>query len=117
AAEAIGRFELNAPELLDVEILHALRGKVEIRREISAEAGELALQRLGQLPIHRHRHSLLLSRVWELRHNVTAYDAIYVALAEKLELHLVTGDLRLAKASGPRCEFCLIEDEDQGAND
>jgi predicted nucleic acid-binding protein len=63
----------------------------------------LALSDLGALPIYRAPHLPLLSRCWELRENLTVYDAAYVALAELLQVDLLTADRRLASAPGPRC--------------
>ena len=63
---------------------------------------------LSELPIRRVSHRRLLDRCWELRQNLTVYDAAYVALAELLDLVLVTGDLRLSKAPGLRCQVELL---------
>lgn len=91
---------LHVPHLVDAEIAqvtrrHAANGSLSPER---AEA--LLLEDLLGLPLQRHPHDWLLPRVWELRHNLTAYDAIYVALAEALDAPLVTRDARLAAASG-----------------
>ncbi len=67
-----------------------------------------AVEDLASLPIERYPHLALLQRVWELRHNVTPYDAAYVALAEALGAVLVTADGRLARAAGPRCSIELL---------
>ncbi len=93
---------LSAPELVDLEVASVLRrqvrgGEVDIRR-----AG-LALADLAALPLRRAPHGPLLARCWELRDNLTVYDASYVALAEALDVTLLTGDGRLARAPGPRC--------------
>ena len=68
----------------------------------------LALEDLRSLPMQRVDHSPLLERCWQLRENLTVYDAAYVALAEALQATLVTGDRRLARASGPRCAIEVI---------
>jgi predicted nucleic acid-binding protein len=99
---------LVAPELIDVETTSVIRrqsqeGHVDLRR-----AG-LALTDLVQLPLRRAPHRPLLARCWELRENLTVYDAAYVALAEVLDVVLLTADARLANAPGPRCEIELIE--------
>lgn len=86
-----------APELLDMEVLHALRSRVQ-RGEISASTAQQAVDALPELPISRVSHKRLLYRVWELRHSVTAYDAAYVALAEQLAVPLVTCDRKLARS-------------------
>jgi len=89
---------LAAPELLDVETLHALRrldrdGRIPVSR--SNLAGELKA-----LPIRRYRHASLVAGVWSLRGHLTACDAAYVVLAQLLNAALVTRDERLARASG-----------------
>jgi predicted nucleic acid-binding protein len=63
----------------------------------------LAMSDLRALPLRRTPHRPLLARCWELRDNLTIYDAAYVALAEALEVLLLTGDSRLARATGPAC--------------
>jgi len=70
-----------------------------LRGEIESGRGQEALEDLLDLPIQRHAHGFLLDRVWALRANVTAYDAVYVALADVLEATLVTHDRRLASAA------------------
>lgn len=96
-----------APELLDIEVLHALRGMV--RRDAIPEAeARLLVSSLGALGIVRRPHLPLIPRIWELRDNLTAYDAAYVALAEALRCPLVTSDARLASAAGIRCEVEVI---------
>jgi predicted nucleic acid-binding protein len=67
-----------------------------------------ALDDLSDFPLHRYPNDVLLPRVWELRHNLTAYDAVYVALAEALDARLVTRDRRLAAASGHRARVELV---------
>lgn len=71
-------------------------------------AAPAALRHLASFPIRRMPLAPLLQRMWQLRGNVTAYDAAYVALAERLDAPLVTSDGKLATASGPRCTFDLI---------
>ena len=90
---------LHAPELLDLEVAQVLR---RLAREgaLSAARAEQAIQDLLDLRITRYPHSLLLLRIWQLRHNLSAYDAAYVALAEKLGATLLTRDARLASAAG-----------------
>ncbi|MFZ1990196.1 MAG: type II toxin-antitoxin system VapC family toxin [Alphaproteobacteria bacterium] len=95
---ALGEF-LCAPHLIDLEITHALRRRVGLRQLASDRAIE-ALSDLSALRIDRYPHLGLLKRVWELRQNLTAYDAIYVALAEELDAPLITQDLKLASAPG-----------------
>jgi predicted nucleic acid-binding protein len=68
----------------------------------------LCLADLSDFGLHRARHLPLLARCWELRDNVTVYDASYVALAEALEATLLTADERLARAAGPRCAIEVL---------
>ncbi len=88
---------LHAPHLLDIEVAQVLR-RYAIAGALTEERGDRALEDLGDLRLERYPHHLFLDRVWELRHNLTAYDAIYVALAEALAAPLVTRDAALAKA-------------------
>ena len=89
---------LHCPPLLDVEVTQVIR-RFEIAGEIEAERAQAALDDFMGLPIQRHSHGLLLSRVWTLRANFTAYDAVYVVLAELLGATLMTHDRRLAAAA------------------
>ena len=90
---------LHAPHLLDLEVVQALR-RYTASGHMRAERGLEAVVDLADLPITRYPHDLLLHRIWELRHNMTAYDAAYVALAESLSAPLLTRDKRLAASSG-----------------
>jgi len=99
--------ELHAPEVVDLEVASYVRrachtGLIAPRRAIQALA-DLAL-----MPIERVAHTPLLSRVWDLRENLTPYDAVYVALAETLGARLLTADARLARAPGIRCEVVVL---------
>ena len=94
---------LHAPHLLDVEMLHALRGLV-LRGDISRARSEEVREDFASLRWSRYSHVAFLDRIWELKDNLTAYDAAYVALAETLSAPLVTTDARLARASGIRAE-------------
>jgi predicted nucleic acid-binding protein len=93
------RETLHAPHLLDVEVAQVLRRHVAAGA-IAVSRAEVALQDLLDLRVHRYSHGLLLRRVWELRDNLTAYDALYVALAEALDATLLTCDGKLALAPG-----------------
>ncbi len=100
--------ELSAPWLIDLEVVSVWRGL--------ARGGHLAPGRVDQaladlraIPVHRVGHTSLLERCWELRANLTVYDAAYVALAELLQVPFLTGDRRLARASGPRCEIEVLD--------
>ena len=89
---------LAAPDLIDVEVLSVLR-RWERREEISAARARHALNDLRALPIVRYPARALLDRTWKLRHNLTAYDAQYVALAQALRAKLLTTDERMAEAA------------------
>lgn len=98
---------LAAPHLLDVEVVSAWRrlaaaGHLDERRAAFARAD------LRSLPIQRVPHAPLLERCWELRANLTSYDAAYVALAELIDAPLVTADAKLAATPGPTCTFEVL---------
>ena len=90
---------IHVPHLIDVEIAQVLR-RYALRGTLSAARGELALDQWRALDVERYPHELFLDRIWQLPDNVSAYDAVYVALAEALGAVLVTGDRRLAGAPG-----------------
>jgi predicted nucleic acid-binding protein len=90
---------LHAPHLVDVEVAQALRRYVR-EGDLDADSAASALEDLRSLDLERHAHEPLLDRVWALRQNLTAYDAVYVALAEALDTTLLTCDGRLARAPG-----------------
>jgi predicted nucleic acid-binding protein len=98
---------LHAPNLLDVEVAQVIRRYVA-NGDIAAKRGREALDDLADLRLRRYPHDWLLPRIWELRHNLTAYDAAYVALAEALDAPLLTRDRRLAAAAGRRARIELI---------
>ena len=98
---------LFAPAHLDAEIVSALRGMARSNRGLDQVVPSV-LAHLAGFPIRRMPRPPLLDRIWELRHNITAYDAAYVALAERLDAVLITCDARLATASGPTCTFDKI---------
>jgi len=91
--------DLHAPHLLDVEVLSALRRLVHAG-EVLAERAEEAIEDLALLRIARHGHLDLATRAWKLRQNFTAYDAVYLALAESLDATVVTCDGSFAAAPG-----------------
>ena len=93
------RETLHAPHLIDVEVAQVLRRYV-LRGEVYEERARQALDVLALFPLTRYPHEPLLTRMWELRENITAYDAAYVALAEGLRAPLVTRDRRLSGAPG-----------------
>ncbi len=92
---------LHVPHLFDIEVLHALRG-LSLRGTVSPQRARLAVRRLRDTQLARYPHTPLMERIWELRENLTAYDAAYVALAEALGAPLVTLDARLAQGPGIR---------------
>lgn len=98
---------LHASLLIDVEVTQILR-RYAASGESEPERCRAALDDLADLPITRYPHDLLLPRAWELRHNLTIYDAVYVALAEVLEASLLTCDQRLKRASGHRAKVEVV---------
>ena len=90
---------LHVPHLADVEVIQALR-RYAIDGELNAAEAAAAIEDLCALDLQRHAHEPLLARVWALRQNLSAYDAVYVALAEVLDTTLLTCDGRLARAPG-----------------
>ena len=90
---------LHVPHLADVEVAQTLRRYVR-ENELDLASAASVLEDLHSLDLERHPHEPLLDRVWALRHNLTAYDAVYVALAEALDTTLLTCDRKLARAPG-----------------
>ena len=101
------RRTLHAAHLLDIEVAHVVR-RYAAKGEIDGERGRAALADLADFPLHRYPHEFLLPRVWDLRNNLTAYDAVYVALAEALNAPLLTRDQRLAAAAGHHARIELV---------
>lgn len=95
AAEPI----LGAPHLIDIEVLHALRRMVRMGEITEDQAADVRTD-FDDLPLVRYPHTGVADRIWALRHNLTAYDAAYVALAEMIDCPVITSDERLAKVSG-----------------
>ena len=98
---------LHAPHVIDVEVSQVLR-RYTMSGETDAERCRVALIDLTDLPLARYPHDFLLPRVWELRNNLTACDAVYVALAEALDAPLLTRDQRIANAAGHRARIELV---------
>jgi predicted nucleic acid-binding protein len=90
---------LHAPHLLDLEVTQVLR-RLTLQGVVPVRRADEALRDLLDLRITRYPHLVLLPRIWQLRHNLSAYDAAYIVLAEKLGAALITRDARLAAASG-----------------
>ncbi|HEY4557721.1 MAG TPA: type II toxin-antitoxin system VapC family toxin [Enteractinococcus sp.] len=101
-------WQIIAPQLLIVEVLQVLRRRVAAGYTSSSDADEARFL-LGQLNIRLYGHELFADRIWELRDNMSAYDASYVALAEASELELLTTDRRLANAPGHNARIILID--------
>jgi predicted nucleic acid-binding protein len=89
---------LHAPHLLDVEVAHVFRRLVR-QNKVSPQRAAEAIQDLLNLRLNRYPHTILLPRIWELRHNFSACDAAYLALSEHLGASLLTHDARLGSAS------------------
>jgi predicted nucleic acid-binding protein len=113
AARAVERwlFEpgqtLHVPHLLDLEVAQTIR-RYAANGELDGERGRAALADLADFPLRRYPHDFLLSRIWDLRNNFTAYDGAYVALAEALDAPLLTRDRRLAAAAARHARVELI---------
>ena len=95
-----------APELIDLESANVVR-KMVLRRDIAAAEAHEALGEIRDSPVTRISHRPLIGRVWELRDNITAYDAAYVALAELCGVPILTCDAKLARSSGHDAEIEL----------
>ena len=99
---------LTVPELADLEVASVLRRQRKAGT-LDARRARLALDDLAALPARRAPHRPLLPRCWELRDNLTIYDAAYVALAEAMNTTLLTGDQKLARAPGPHCPIEIFQ--------
>jgi predicted nucleic acid-binding protein len=95
-----------APELIDLEAASMIRRTV-LAGHVHPDVGRARLQDISETPITRTSHRPLLSRVWELRHAISAYDAAYVALAERFDVPLLTCDARLGGSNGHRAEIIV----------
>jgi predicted nucleic acid-binding protein len=107
ARERLTDETLAAPELIDLEVASVWRRHVAARL-MTARRAATAVSDLEDLPLRRSSHRPLLGRIWGLRHVVTPYDAAYIALAEALDIVLVTADARLARAPGVKCDIETI---------
>jgi predicted nucleic acid-binding protein len=102
---------LHVPHLADVEVVQALRRYVR-EGDLHTSEAEAALADLLSLDLQRHAHEPLLERVWELRKNLTAYDAVYVALADALDAVVLTCDRRLSRAPGMSRRVLFVGSDD-----
>lgn len=107
ARRALADEQLHAPHLVDCEVANALRRGVAARR-LEADAAWTALDRWRRLGVTRYPVTGFLDRVWELRENISVYDASYVALAELLDCSLLTADARLGRVPGTRCPITVV---------
>ncbi|MGI8750482.1 MAG: type II toxin-antitoxin system VapC family toxin [Thermoleophilaceae bacterium] len=107
ARRALAGEQLHAPHLVDSEVPHALRRRV-MAQQFLADAAWTALDSWRHLGITRYAVFSLLDRVWELRENLSAYDASYVALAERLDCCLLTADARLSRVPGVNCAITVV---------
>lgn len=99
--------DLHAPHLVDLEVTSVLRRRCHLGG-IEEQQVDAALEDLRELRLTRYPHFPLLPRIWELRSNLSPYDAAYVALAEALECSFVTGDQKLGRAPGIQCEVEVL---------
>jgi predicted nucleic acid-binding protein len=107
ARSVLEEAQIEAPALIDAEVAHTLRGHVLAGR-LSAAEGWRLLEAYRWMAVTRHYVFSMFDRIWELRDNLTAYDASYVALAEAIDCPLVTGDARLSRAPGLRCAITVL---------
>jgi predicted nucleic acid-binding protein len=98
---------LWAPEIIDLEVASVWRGQLRAG-QLTEQRARQALADLADVELTRAPHQPLMDRIWELRGNLSTYDAAYVALAEELEATLLTGDRRLSRAPGLRCEVAVL---------
>jgi predicted nucleic acid-binding protein len=106
AADLLAREPITAPHHMPIEVANILR-RAALSGEISEDTASLAHSDLRELRTRLYPYDAVADRAWELRQNITAYDACYVALAEGLGVPFATLDRRLARANGTRCEFLL----------
>jgi predicted nucleic acid-binding protein len=99
--------ELHAPHLLDIEFTQSLR-RLILAHKLSGARADLALNMFVDLTITRHAHTAMLRRIWQLRSSISAYDAAYVALAEALDMPLLTCDARLSRSHGHCADIQLL---------
>jgi predicted nucleic acid-binding protein len=97
----------HAPHLIDVELLNALR-RMTLANVLDTSTAQAAIADFLAARFDRHAHEILLSRAWELRNSISAYDAMYIALAELLDAPLLTCDAKLSRSHGHRANIVLL---------
>jgi predicted nucleic acid-binding protein len=107
ARAALAGLDLSLPDLADVEVVSVLRRRW-LAKTMTAKRFATAISDLATVPADRYPVLLFMPRAYELRSNVSPYDATYVALAEHLACRLITADARLARAHGPRCPITVL---------
>lgn len=107
ARQTVATEHVAVPHLADAQVISALRAQA-LRGEITTNAASTAVGSWARLGLRRYGVVGLLSRIWELRDNLSAYDATYVALAEALACDLVSADARIARAPGPACSITIV---------
>jgi predicted nucleic acid-binding protein len=107
--EAVSDTAVAAPYAIDLECASVLRGLV-LGGKVPADVGESAIELLDRINLRRFDHAPLMRRIWELRHNMWPYDAVFASLAEYLDVPLVTLDKKFAGVPGIRCEIRNLRD-------
>lgn len=107
ARRVVADEQVEVPSHVDAEVAQGLRKQVRLGR-VTSDEGWRQLDTYRWLAVTRHDIFALFDRIWELRDNLTAYDAAYVALAEATDCTLVTGDARLSRAPGVRCPVTVL---------
>jgi predicted nucleic acid-binding protein len=107
ARQVLDAEQVQVPAVADIEVASALRKRVRLGH-ISAVEGWQLLEGYRWMAVTRHYVFSMVDRIWELRDNLSAYDAAYVALAEAIDCPLVTGDARLSRAPGLRCAITVL---------
>ena len=100
--------DLHVPHLIDLEVVSVLRKRL-LARHLDDRRAQLAMRDLHDLPAVRYPHLPFVNRIWQLRPNLTSYDAAYVALAEELDCALVTADERVGRAARVRCPVEVLK--------